>query len=255
MKRGRRGHRRRDGGDESLLVGGPHAVEAAIGDPAGLIEVMVEHPAPRRAAALAERARAAGVAVRAVPQDSLDRMVGARSQGIAARILYRYADFDSLLADPGVLVFLDGVADPHNLGAIIRTAAAAGALGVVVPSRRAAGVTAVTMRVSAGTAATLPVARVTNLVRALEMAGEAGFWRIGLSQDAAGVLLPAGPEQRTGLVLGGEGSGLRPLVARTCDELVRLPMRGAVESLNVSVAAALALYRVCENALFGPGAG
>ncbi len=251
VKRGKRARAARGGADETLLIGGPHAVGAAIdGDAGAVIEVMVEQPSSRRAAALAGRARAAGIAVRSVAADSLDRMIGARSQGVAARIRYRYADFESLIDRPGVLVFLDGVADPHNLGAIVRTAAAVGALGVVIPSRRAAAVTAVTMRVSAGTAATLPVARVTNLVRALEMAGDAGFWRIGLVQDAAGILSPAPPGQAVGLVLGGEGAGLRPLVARTCDELARLPMRGAVESLNVSVAAAVALYRVCGDELF-----
>ena len=237
-------------GGEPIIVGGPHAVAEMIDSQMTVEEVMLESGAGRRAGRLAERARSGGIPVRLVRDDDCERVAGVRCQGIAARISYRYADLGPLLeAEAGVLVFLDGVADPHNLGAIIRSAEAVGALGVVLPSRRSATVTATVMRVSAGAAAALPVARVTNLVRALESAKKAGFWLIGLAQEAAGEL-GSGGGARCGLVLGAEGEGLRRLVAQNCDEIARLPMRGRVESLNVSVAAGVALYRIAAAELF-----
>jgi 23S rRNA (guanosine2251-2'-O)-methyltransferase len=182
-------------------------------------------------------------------------VAGARCQGIAAEVAYAYADLDDLVARDGLLVFLDGIADPHNLGAILRTAEAAGAIGLVIPERRAAQITATVMRVSAGAAIYLPVARVTNLVRSMQVAREAGFWILGLAASGERVL-PRGKGEdprlgdKVGLVIGGEGEGLHRLAAENCDDLVRLPMRGRVESLNASVAAALAIYRVLEGPLF-----
>jgi len=224
-------------------------------------------------------ARAAGIPVSRVPKGECDRLAGVRAQGVAAEISYAYADFDSLLAavqdvghgqrggdglgDRRLLVFLDGVEDPHNLGAIIRTAEAAGALAVVIQGRRSAQVTPAVARASAGAAMQLPVCRVTNLVQAMRLAREAGYWLVGLDHDAAGSLSaapgpgvggeidgPAGRIALVGLVVGGEGQGLRRLVVEGCDELARLPMRGRVESLNASVAASIAIYRVCEKTLF-----
>jgi len=134
-----------------------------------------------------------------------------------------------------------------NLGAVIRTAEAAGALAVVLPGRRAAPVTATVLRISAGAALHLPVCRVANLSRAIEMAQHAGFWAVGLDAEADDLLEPPPPPRPAALVLGSEGSGLRPLVARNCDQLARLPMRGRVGSLNAAAAAAVALYRVAEG--------
>ena len=138
-----------------------------------------------------------------------------------------------------------------------RTAEAAGASAAVIPERRAAQVTATVMRVSAGAAVFLPVARVTNLGRSVQRAKEAGFWIIGLDAEGKQVVPRAGDDprlgDRIGLVIGAEGEGMHRLVAEYCDELARLPMRGRVESLNASVAAGLAIYRLLDGSLFGNG--
>jgi 23S rRNA (guanosine2251-2'-O)-methyltransferase len=175
----------------------------------------------------------------------LDRLAeGARHQGIVAEVdPYEYAEWEDLLdRNPDCLVALDEVTDPRNFGAIVRTAEASGAGGVLVPRHRSAGVTAVVARASAGATARVPVARVTNLVRALEASKEAGFWVIGLDGDAEETIFSVDLPERIVLVLGAEGRGLRPIVRRACDRLVSIPMRGAVGSLNVSVAAGIALY-------------
>ena len=208
----------------------------------------------RRAEGILEAAEKAGVPVRTAEDGECDRLTGVRSQGVAAAIRYRYGEFSEVLAaGNGVLVFLDGVEDPHNLGAVIRSAAAVGADGVVIPRHRAASVTPAVVRASAGTAVVVPVCRVTNLVPAIQQAREAGCWVTGLDASGGSLLKPGGPEGRSALVVGGEGRGLRELVARNCDEIARLPMAEGVESLNASAAAAVALYRLCEARLFqGP---
>lgn len=207
----------------------------------------------RRAEEIAALAARRGIPLREVGAGECDRLSGVRSQGIAAAIRYRYADFAAAVRlTDGPIVFLDGIEDPHNLGAVIRTAAAVGAGAVVIPKHRAAGVTAAVMRASAGTAVSVPVCRVTNLVRAIGDARHAGCWVTGLDAAGAGLLGPGEAGRRAALVVGGEGRGLRPLVARSCDEIARLPMAGGVESLNASTAAAVALYRLCETTLFRP---
>jgi 23S rRNA (guanosine2251-2'-O)-methyltransferase len=148
---------------------------------------------------------------------------------------------------PPLVVLLDGVEDPHNLGAVVRSAHALGAHGVVLPRDRAAGVTPAAAKASAGAVEHVAIVRVTNLVRALEELKEAGLWAVGAvpegERDIASVDL-RGP---TALVLGGEGQGIRPLVQRTCDHLVRIPMLGRVGSLNASAAAAIALYEAVRQ--------
>jgi 23S rRNA (guanosine2251-2'-O)-methyltransferase len=162
---------------------------------------------------------------------------------VAARVgPYPYVDLEDLLAasDPLVVV-LDGVTDPHNLGAVLRVAEGAGASGVVIPKDRAVGVTAAAVKASAGASEHVPVARVTNIRRAIDRMKEAGLWVY--AAEAGGTpyteLDLTGP---VGLVLGSEGKGVRRLVREGCDGSVSIPMRGAVESLNVSVAAAVLLY-------------
>lgn len=261
---------------ERIVVAGPNAVEAvlesaaargskaagdrsasAAGTIAAVHRVFLEDTAGGRSQRLAQKAHEVGVPVSMLGKGECDRMAGARCQGVAAEVAYAYADLDTVLENPGLVVFLDGVADPHNLGAILRTAEAAGASAVVIPERRAAQVNGTVMRVSAGAAVFLPVARVTNLVRALQQAREAGFWIIGLAADATGSVPRAGSSDdpragdRLGLVVGGEGEGMGRLVTEHCDELARLPMRGRVESLNASVAAGLAIYRLLDGSLFG----
>ena len=185
----------------------------------------------------------------------LDKLTGgAVHQGIAAKLnAYEYADPASFLAlaeergEPALIVMLDGVTDPRNLGAVIRSASGFGAHGVVIPERRAAHITAAAWKTSAGAAARVPVARVTNLTRQLKAFQEEGLMVIGLAADGD-VMLPLtqmvdGPVV---VVIGSEGKGLSRLVAETCDELVSIPMSTGLESLNAGVAAGIALYAIAQ---------
>jgi 23S rRNA (guanosine2251-2'-O)-methyltransferase len=178
-----------------------------------------------------------------VSAHQLDELLGTREhQGVALQVDgYPYADVDRLLA-ADVLVVLDEVTDPHNLGAVARSALAAGADGLVVPKHRSAHVTPAAVKSSAGILEILPVAQVTNVVSFLLRARDHGFWVYGAAGEAAASYVATDLTGRVVLVLGTEGRGLRPLVAKTCDALVSIPMDPAVESLNVSVAAALLLY-------------
>ena len=265
---------------ERVLVAGPNAVEAVLDaisrrgrghteeatklaqderlpNVAMVYRVYLEDTAGGRSQRLAERAHQVNVPVSMTGKGECDRMAGARCQGVAAEIAYAYADLDDVLERPGLVVFLDSIADPHNFGAILRTAEAAGASAAVIPERRAAQVTATVMRVSAGAAVFLPVARVTNLVRSIQRAKEAGFWILGLDAEASANVPRAGTADdprvgdRIGLVIGAEGEGMHRLVAEHCDDVARLPMRGRVESLNASVATGLAIYRLLDGTLFG----
>jgi 23S rRNA (guanosine2251-2'-O)-methyltransferase len=188
-------------------------------------------------------ARRASVQVRFEPRAALDRLAGSSAhQGVVALGAAKpYADLDQA-ARSELVVVLDGVEDPHNLGAIIRTAHAAGAGSIIVPERRAAGVTDVVAKAAAGALEHLPVARVTNVNRALEDLKKRGFWIYGLDQRGTETYDQVKFATPTALVFGGEGSGLHELVRRHCDVLVRIPMAGAISSLNVSVAAGVVLF-------------
>ncbi|MGI5166896.1 23S rRNA (guanosine(2251)-2'-O)-methyltransferase RlmB [Spirillospora sp. CA-253888] len=181
----------------------------------------------------------------------LDRLTdGAVHQGIALQVRpYRYAHADDLVRGTApLIVALDGITDPRNLGAIVRSASAFGASGVVVPERRAAGVTAGAWKTSAGTLANLPVAQTTNLARQLKAYQKAGCFVVGLAADGAATI--ADMEVAEGpfvLVVGSEGKGLGRLVAESCDMLVNIPMPGHAESLNAGVAAGIALYEVARR--------
>ena len=198
-------------------------------------------------------AAAEGVAFVDVTRAELDRLSGgAPHQGIGLAVKpFTYTDPEDLLRvaleqpDPPLIVALDGVTDPHNLGAIARSAAAFGANGLVIPERRASGVTPAAWKASAGTLARLPVARVTNLVRTLKAYAQTGLMLAGLdgraATDLADLELATGPLV---LVVGAEGKGLSRLVAQTCDLTVRIPLSSQVESLNASVAAGIALAEI-----------
>ncbi len=213
-----------------------------------------------RAAELTGLARERGAAVREAPRGELERLAGTdRHQGVVAVVAeYGYRELDDLLAaarsagEPPLLVALDGIEDPHNLGAVIRSAHALGAHGVVIPKDRAAGVTPAVARVSAGAVEHLPVARVTNLARAIAELKEAGVWTVALDADAPDSLAAVDLTLPTALVLGAEGSGIRPLVRKTCDRVARIPMSGRIGSLNASAAAAIALYEAARQRA-GPG--
>jgi len=201
-------------------------------------------------------ARQRQVPVQRVPRLKLDQMgSNAHHQGIMAEVNpYPYADLEDLLrvgqerGEPTWLLLLDNLQDPQNVGALLRTAEAAGVHGVVLPSRHAVGVTPAVVHISAGAAEHLLVARVTNLVRTIEALKEQEIWVIGL--EAVPEAMPYHQVDLTiplGLVIGSEGSGLRRLVRERCDLLMRLPMRGHIGSLNASVAGGIALYEVLRQ--------
>ncbi|WP_422662072.1 23S rRNA (guanosine(2251)-2'-O)-methyltransferase RlmB [Pannus brasiliensis] len=201
---------------------------------------------------LLEKAKANGTVIDEVDDIRLSQITNnGNHQGIAAQMSpYSYLDLSELIErakaktrDP-VLVIADGITDPHNLGAIIRTAEALGAQGVVIPQRRAAGVTSTVMKVAAGALEYLPVARVVNLNRALEELKTAGFWIYGTAAKSGKPLHTMKLTGAIGLVVGSEGEGLSLLTQKSCDELVTIPLGGKTESLNASVAASMALYEI-----------
>jgi 23S rRNA (guanosine2251-2'-O)-methyltransferase len=193
--------------------------------------------------------------VRTAPRQKLDRLAGTdRHQGVVAVVAdFAYAELEDLLAAaaasgrPTLLVVLDGVEDPHNLGAIIRSAHALGAHGVVIPKDRAVGVTPAVAKASAGAVERCPIARVTNVAQAIEALKEAGVWSVAVVMDGDQPLGKVDLKSPTALVLGSEGEGIRPLVRRTCDLSARIPMAGDLNSLSVSASAAIALYEVARQ--------
>jgi 23S rRNA (guanosine2251-2'-O)-methyltransferase len=199
-----------------------------------------------------DAARHKGVPISYLDSPALNKMAVTRNhQGvIAIAAEWKYAALDSILQraaakdEPPFLVILDGVEDPQNLGSIIRTAEAAGVHGLVIPERRAVGLTPAVSRASAGAVEHLPVARVTNLTRTIQELKKAGLWFTGIEMDGKTELYEADLKGPIGLVLGGEGRGISRLVAESCDQIVRLPMWGRVNSLNVSVASGIACYEV-----------
>lgn len=207
---------------------------------------------------LIELARTNGVPVRRAPRAELQRMAaGATHQGVIATVsAVAYADADELLeklaararsTDPPLAVVLDGVEDPRNLGAIIRTAECAGVDGLFIPERRAAGLTETVAKAAAGALEYLPVARAPNVARLVEDFKARGVWTIGTDADANIEYTDWDWTQPCALLLGGEGAGLRRLVRERCDALVRIPLRGHITSLNVSVAAGIVLYEALRQ--------
>jgi 23S rRNA (guanosine2251-2'-O)-methyltransferase len=202
-------------------------------------------------------ARAANIPVRRVPRGELQRLVGVNHQGVVATIAAAHYRTDEELLeqlsarvgtdDPPLALVLDGVEDPRNLGAIIRTAECAGAHGVFVPERRAAGLTETVAKAAAGALEYVPVARAVNLARLLEELKARGVWTIGTAADGGTLYTEWDWTQPCALVLGGEGEGLRRLVRERCDALVRVPLHGRIESLNVSVAAGVVLYEALRQ--------
>jgi 23S rRNA (guanosine2251-2'-O)-methyltransferase len=199
--------------------------------------------------------KAAGAKVRAAPRPKLDRLAGTdRHQGVVAVVAdFEYVEVSDLLAAarasgrPALIVVLDGVEDPHNLGAIIRSAHALGAHGVVIPKDRAVGVTPTVAKASAGALEHCPVARVTNVAKTLEALKGEGVWSIALASDGERPLAGMNLMGPIALVLGSEGEGLRPLVRKTCDLGGCIPMKGGLDSLSVSASAAIALYEVARQ--------
>jgi len=205
---------------------------------------------------IVQLARGRGIPVRFEDRSQIDRLANSKDhQGVVALVAARVSSsLDEVLqranagaGGHGLIVLLDGVEDPHNLGAIVRTALAAGAHGVVIPERRAVGLTDTVARASAGALAHLPIARVTNLARAMEELKEAGFWLVGLDETAEKNYTQVDYTSSMGIVLGGEGQGLHDLTRKRCDFVVSLPTTGPVKSLNVSVAAGVVLFEALRQ--------
>lgn len=197
------------------------------------------------------RASNAAIPLRVVPRVEVERLApGQNHQGVVAvGASYRYADYSRLLKAPSAcLLFLDSLTDPQNLGSLLRSAEGAGFSGVVLPSRRSVGVTAAVRRVAAGAAEVVPVARVTNLSRALDEARRAGVWIVGLDQgDAQAIWESDLLEPPVGLVIGAEGAGISPGVRAHCDAFVAIPLTGRLDSLNAAVAGAVAMFEVARR--------
>ena len=237
------------------VVYGLNAVIEAVRAGKRQIEAItiLESARPDRLKQLLELARQKKIPVHRVPRLSLDRSMGeARHQGVVARIAAaRYADANDLLdilehkigtQDPPLVLGLDGVEDPRNMGSILRTAECAGVHGVFIPERRATGLTDVVAKVAAGALEYVPVARVTNLVRLIDQLKERNIWVVGGVGDARQVYTEWDWTLPAAIFLGSEGQGLHRLVREYCDTLVRIPLSGRLESLNVSVAAGVLLY-------------
>lgn len=247
----------RDGSGPMQCVGGWHAVQALLRHrPERLHQILLlDGRNDARAASLLQQARSAGIAIRRCAAAALDKSAnGIVHQGVLAEV-EPLAPWDeakllqaaAAVSSPPMLLALDGVQDPHNLGACLRTANVCGALAVIVPRDRAAQVTPTVRKVAAGAAEMTPVVPVVNLVRCLKLLKQANLWIVGAAADAPA---PASQADLSGgivLVMGAEADGLRHLTRQTCDLLVSLPQRGTVESLNVSVAAGMLLYEALRQ--------
>lgn len=236
------------------LLYGLHAVEEAIRSSNRRLESVVisRQRQDIRLKGIADACQAAGIPVRAESKEHLTRLARTEAhQGVVAVVAERgYCSLEELAQPAGhdlFLLALDGVEDPHNLGALLRTANGAGVDGVVLPERRAVGVNATVVKTSAGAAEHVRIARVTNLVRALEELKRQNVWCVGLDERGSADYDRFDYRCNFVLVLGREGSGLHELTRRTCDHLLRIPMAGQVSSLNVSVAGAVVMYEAARQ--------
>ncbi|HEC20597.1 MAG TPA: 23S rRNA (guanosine(2251)-2'-O)-methyltransferase RlmB [Gammaproteobacteria bacterium] len=236
---------------------GLHAVQAALERaPHSVIELWVDAKRhDRRMEAILHLAEAAGIPVHTADKPKLDNLAPqGRHQGVVASAApprtYSEAELEALLErldGPPFLLILDGVTDPHNLGACLRSADAAGVQAVIVPKDRAATLTPTAIKVASGAAQTVPFVQVTNLARTLRSLKERGIWLVGLDGHAEQTLYDTDLKGPLALVMGAEGQGLRRLSKEHCDYLVKIPMAGTVESLNVSVATGVCLYEALRQ--------
>jgi 23S rRNA (guanosine2251-2'-O)-methyltransferase len=234
---------------KSTLIGGFHAVMAALEDAHDKpFEILLADTRnDERARRVQELARSFNVPVRVVARSDLDlKSPELRHQGVLAYVPEIAFDGEDTLYRPAeknrLLLALDGVQDPHNLGACLRTAEAVGVDAVIIPRDRSASLTAVARKSAAGSAERIPLIAVTNLARSLDKLKELGYWLTGLAGEATETLYEVDLTGPTVLVMGAEGEGMRRLTREACDRLVRIPMHGKAESLNVSVATAVCLY-------------
>ncbi|MGC4097556.1 MAG: 23S rRNA (guanosine(2251)-2'-O)-methyltransferase RlmB [Nitrospira sp.] len=234
---------------------GLHAVREALKAGSRPLQRLLVLRTDKQFADLVQLARSRRIPIHVQPLTSLDRLVpNGRHQGVVAITSAKaYQTEEAILAraaqrhEAPLVVILDGVEDPHNLGAVLRTAEGAGAHGVLIPERRAAGLTPVVAKASAGAIDHIPVSRVTNISRSVESLKAAGLWIYGVTPSAEKSFADVDLRGPIGLVLGGEGTGIRPGVLHHCDECVRIPLRGQVQSLNVSAAAAIILFEAVRQ--------
>ena len=239
---------------EELLYG-LHAVREALKAGNRQLQRILVLRVDKQFTDLVHLARSRRIPVHIQPLASLDRLApNGKHQGIVAFTAAKaYGTQEEILdraakrQEPPLLVILDGVEDPHNLGAILRTAEGAGVHGVFIPERRAAGLTSVVAKASAGAIDHIPVARVTNLSRLMDSLKAAGVWIYGVTPSAQKIYTDIDYRGPVGFVLGAEGTGIRSGVVQHCDECVRIPLRGQVQSLNVSASAAIVLYEVLRQ--------
>lgn len=238
------------------LIAGKHAVLEALRSGRALHKIWISRQSkPQSVQAIVAAAKQEGVVVQFVDKRKLDEMAGdLQHQGIVAQVASRsYVELEQILAnaeqsgEPPFILLLDEIEDPHNLGSILRTANCTGVHGVVIPKRRAVGLTATVAKVSAGAIEYVPVARVTNMVRTIEQLKEHGIWIAGASGDAQQIAFETDLRGPLALVIGNEHKGIGRLIQEKCDYLISLPMKGQIESLNASVAAGVLMYEVLRQ--------
>ena len=237
------------------IIFGFHAVESALNnDPVNILQLLVEHSRhDKRIKQLVQKAESQGIAIDFVKKQDLEKRCSShRTQGIAA--IYKggsaapQVSLDELMArDNCLLLILDGVQDPHNLGACLRSADAAGVDAVIAPKDRAVGLTPVVRKVACGAAESVPFIQVTNLARTLSQLREEGIWVVGTAGEAESLIYDIDLKGKLALVMGAEEKGLRRLTRENCDHLIKLPMAGQVESLNVSVATGICLFEAVRQ--------
>ena len=243
------------------VIYGLHAVTAALKRrPQAVVEVFLDaRRSDPRARSVADLARAAGVKLHEADAGRLDGFAkGGRHQGVAAFVenVMLAGSLNEVLddlAEPALLLVLDGVQDPHNLGACLRVADAMGVQAIVAPKDRASGLNSTVHKVASGAAESVPFIAVTNLARTLRELKDKGIWVVGTAGGESGTLFEAKLSGPLALVLGAEGEGLRRLTRETCDELISIPMLGTVKSLNVSVAAGICLYEARRQRYISSG--
>lgn len=237
--------------NEELIIG-KHPVNEAIQSGREINKVWINQQSQSFGQDFIDKVKEKGISVQFVPKKKLDQLAqSSQHQGIVASIAaYEYAEIDDLFAlsekrgEQPFFILLDGVEDPHNLGSVLRTADAAGAHGVIIPKRRAVGLTQTVAKASTGAIEYIPVVRVTNLARTMDELKDRGIWFIGTAGEADQDFRQSSADMPLCLVIGNEGKGISRLVQEKCDFLVSIPMAGKVTSLNASVAASLLMYEM-----------
>lgn len=236
---------------ENLVIG-VNPVKEALSGTRELFDLFVQQSATdHRMDAILKKAKERGLQIHRRDREDLTRMCGSsHHQGVVLHVApFPYCELEDLMSleGEGFVLVLDGIQDPHNLGALIRTAACAGATGVIIPKDRACGITATVEKSSAGAVETVPVARVTNICTALDTLKTKGYWVYGLAGEAGSSLYSVKFSGNIVLVVGGEGDGIRQLVKKRCDAVVAIPHYGGVGSLNASVAGGIAMFEVARK--------